>query len=205
MAAQLVAMALTVNLTQLTSVQAPGVGFYSRLRQDSSGQYLDTATNTLLPLPNTTAPNIAFTESPSGSGHWSWTKDLSTLPDGFYTIDTYEATQNIPAANSYHVFLVAGETRESVAATQVALSHNTGGPDTLSYVAPNGAPIAGATVRVYTNADWQAQALQNPLGVTVTDANGRWTSPVFVPAGNTYVIQYQLPSVYGPDTTSVTV
>lgn len=203
--ARLIAMALTVNLTQISTVQAPGIGFYSRLRQDSTGQYYDTATSTLLPLPNTTAPNIVFSESPSGSGMWSWTLDLSTLPDGFYTIDSYESTQNTPAANSYHVFLVGGETRESIAATQVAISHNTGGPDTLSYVAPNGAAIAGATVRVYTNADWTAQALQNPLGVTVTDYAGRWTSPVFVPAGNTYVIQFQLPGAYGPDTASVTV
>lgn len=85
------------------------------------------------------------------------------------------------------------------------LDHNTGGANALKYVDPNGLPIAEATVRVYTKADWDAKRYSKVVGLVKTDADGRWLSPVFVEPGNTFVVQFQLPNTWGPDTTEVVV
>lgn len=197
-------MAITFTLTQLSTTQYPAVGFYSRVKYDTSGEYYDTVDGVLKPLSNA-SPNISFSEAPAGSGHWSWTLNFSTLPTGFYTIETYEATQNISAAADAHLYIIDGETSTSQAAAQVPITHNTGGVDALRYVAPNGNPIAGATVRVYTNADWVSLSLSTPVGVTVTDSTGRWVDPIFVTSGNTYWVQFELSRSYGPDSVSVAV
>lgn len=86
-----------------------------------------------------------------------------------------------------------------------ALDHNAGGEDQLRYVDPNGEPIAEATIRVYTKDDWDARAYSRVAGLVKTGADGRWLSPVFVPPGYTYVVQFQLPNVWGPDTIEVVV
>lgn len=85
------------------------------------------------------------------------------------------------------------------------LDHNTGGVDALRYVDPNGLPIADATVRVYTREHWDARHFSQVAGLVKTDAEGRWTSPIFVPPGTTYVIQVQYPGVWGPDFAEVIV
>lgn len=85
------------------------------------------------------------------------------------------------------------------------LDHNTGGSDALRYVDPDGNPIAEATIRVYDKAKWDAKLYTQVAGLVKTDARGRWLAPVFVPPGTTYVIQFHLPNVWGPDTAEVVV
>lgn len=85
------------------------------------------------------------------------------------------------------------------------MDHNTGGASALRYVDPNGTPIAEAMVRVYTKADWDAKRYSKVVGLVKTDAQGNWVSPIFVEPGNTFVVQFQLPNTWGPDTTEVTV
>ena len=85
----------------------------------------------------------------------------------------------------------------------VKLDHNWELPDSLRYVTPGGTPIAGAQVRVYYKTDYDAGQLQQPVGVTLTDAFGRWTNPVLVLPGYSYVVQFLLPNQFGPDTAQV--
>jgi hypothetical protein len=86
----------------------------------------------------------------------------------------------------------------------VKLDHDYEQPGALRYVTPGGSPIAGAQVRVYQQTDYSAGNLANPIGVTLTDADGRWKDPIFVAPGFTYVVQFFLPQKYGPDTATVT-
>lgn len=85
------------------------------------------------------------------------------------------------------------------------LNHDTGGIDALRYVDPNGQPVAGATIRVYAKIDWDMKRYSKVVGLTKTDATGRWISPIFVTPGDTFVVRYELPNTWGPDGVEVTV
>lgn len=80
-----------------------------------------------------------------------------------------------------------------------------GGVNALQYLTPNGDPINGATVRIYTLADWTAQRYSKVVGLTKTNAAGGWVSPILVEPGNTFVVQYHLPDQWGPDTIEITI
>lgn len=79
------------------------------------------------------------------------------------------------------------------------LNHDYGLADALKYVTAGGSPITSAQVRVYYKADYDAGRLTTPVGVTETDAYGRWRNPVLVLPGFTYAIQFFKPNEYGPD------
>jgi hypothetical protein len=73
-------------------------------------------------------------------------------------------------------------------------------PGELSYVTPGGSPIENAQVRVYLKSDYAAGNLAQPIGVTTTDAGGRWRDPVLVNPGFSYVVRFEKPGEFGPDT-----
>lgn len=85
----------------------------------------------------------------------------------------------------------------------VKVDHNYLTPDSLRYVTPGGSPIVGAQIRLYLQADYVAGRLTAPMGVTSTDSYGRWTNPILTLPGNTYVIQFLQPGMYGPDTRTI--
>lgn len=85
------------------------------------------------------------------------------------------------------------------------LDHNTGGVNALQYVDTNGVGISNATIRVYKKADWDAKRINKVVAIVKTASDGTWLQPVFVEPGNTFVVHYTLPDVYGPDTVEVTV
>lgn len=196
---------VTFSLQQVSSTSAPGIGFFARVQYVSNNLYLDTSTNSLVPLSDAVTPNIVMTESPGGSGNWTWNYDFGLIPDGAYVCYSYESTQNLTAGQPQYINTVNGDLVQNIASTTVGLSANTGGINALQYTTSAGAPIVGATIRVYTQADFSALRLSTPIGVTTTDPNGLWTSPIFVQTGNTYVVQFTLPNNYGPDTATVTV
>lgn len=86
----------------------------------------------------------------------------------------------------------------------VQVDHNYLTPDNLRYMTPGGSPIVGAQIRLYLQADYVANRLTAPVGVTVTDSYGRWSNPILVLPGNTYVAQFLLSGMYGPDTRTIT-
>ncbi len=83
------------------------------------------------------------------------------------------------------------------------IDHNWDLPDSLRYVTPGGTPIADAQVRVYYKTDYDAGQLNHPVGITETDAYGRWKNPVLVLPGFSYVIRFDLPNQFGPDAVTI--
>ena len=77
--------------------------------------------------------------------------------------------------------------------------------DNLRYITAGAEGVADAQVRVYKKTDYDQGRLTLIQGQTTTDANGRWKVPVLVEAGTTYVIYFQKPHAYGPDTAEVVV
>jgi hypothetical protein len=193
-------MALTAQLKQVSTAQVSGIQFYSLIQREGTALFWDPTTSTL--VPKTGADPVMFTEDTLGN--WSWTCNLATVPDGFYTITSYERAQNVAAAEPKTVYLVAGEVATDVALLQVGLNHNFEGTDNLAYRTPDGTGIDLAYVRIYTDQDWQAQALAQPVGVTQTDGAGRWLDTIFVSPG-TYHIQFHKPKSFGPDSVQVVV
>ena len=86
----------------------------------------------------------------------------------------------------------------------VQLDHNYGLADDLRYVTAGGAPIASAQIRVYYRSEYNAGVLTSPVGVTQTDANGRWANPILVHPGYEYVVQFFKPNEFGPNIAIVT-
>lgn len=73
-------------------------------------------------------------------------------------------------------------------------------PGELSYVTPGGSPIENAQIRVYLKSNYAAGNLSSPIGVTTTDASGRWRDSVLVNPGFSYVVRFEKPGEFGPDT-----
>jgi hypothetical protein len=82
----------------------------------------------------------------------------------------------------------------------VKVDHNFRLPDDLAYQTPAGSPIENAQIRLYTKSDFDAGNLDTPLGVTTTNAFGRWITPIFVKPGFTYVAYFEKPKEWGPNT-----
>lgn len=90
----------------------------------------------------------------------------------------------------------------------VIVDQNYGGPDNLIYSAGAGCAITGATIHVFTQADFNEHGTdinrELAVGRTFTTANGRWTQSLKLDAGD-YTILYEKVGEYGPDTVNITV
>lgn len=85
------------------------------------------------------------------------------------------------------------------------LDHNWDMPDRLQYVTPGGTPIPDAQIRVYYKSEYEAGNVSNPIGITMTDAFGRWKNPILVKTGYTYKIHFFKPNEFGPDLIDVVI
>lgn len=74
----------------------------------------------------------------------------------------------------------------------------------LAYRTPGGSPISDAQIRVYRKSDYDAGLLGSPVGVTTTDADGKWREPILVVPGYEYAVRFECPNEYGPDVVYVT-
>lgn len=200
-AADLPAVVTTVVGTEATFKVSQPVGlvqgFYVTLLYIDGGQFWDETTQGLVNAGGNT--HIPLTET-NVANEWSVTRDLAGLPDGNYLISAFNSG-NVSVAVAGRLIITAGV---PMPINQIALTEHTGGTDNLAYVTSDGQPIVGASVRVYTNADWTAKQLNNPVGATTTNARGRWVSPIFCNPG-TYAVVFQLAGSYGPDAVIVTV
>lgn len=86
----------------------------------------------------------------------------------------------------------------------VKINHDYPLTDDLRYMTPGGSPIANAQIRVYKKADYDAGFLLSPVGITLTDAAGRWSTSILVEPGFEYVIQFFKPNEFGPDIARIT-
>lgn len=87
----------------------------------------------------------------------------------------------------------------------VQLNHDFPTPNALTYVSPGGTPIEAAQVRVYLKSVYATGNLSQPLGITTTDAYGRWAQPLLVLPGYTYTVRFEKTNAFGPDVTEVVV
>lgn len=76
--------------------------------------------------------------------------------------------------------------------------------DDLRYMSAGGSPIDGAQVRVYYRHDYDAGRLDTPVGVTLTNAAGRWSNSILVVPGYDYTVVFFKPGEFGPDAHNVT-
>ena len=90
-----------------------------------------------------------------------------------------------------------------------AVDHNYGGTNQLQYVDPNGNPIVGGKILVFSLDSYQ-QATELPppenwaVGSTTTVATGYWASKIWLDAGE-YVVQFSFLPIYAPVTANIIV
>ena len=81
----------------------------------------------------------------------------------------------------------------------VKINHDYPLPGDMTYMTPGGSPIENAQVRVYKKSDYDAGRLDIPVGVTQTDAGGKWKQSILVTTGYTYVARLEKPYEFGVD------
>jgi hypothetical protein len=83
----------------------------------------------------------------------------------------------------------------------VLINQDTGGADNLSYQDRRGVGIKGASIQIFTQANWNANNRGSAYVVagTTADVFGRWVANLALNAGS-YVLVYALAGSFGPDT-----
>lgn len=127
------------------------------------------------------------------------------VPYRLYRLRTIDARGTVFDDTTAAPFAANNDPATVPVANVTPVNENWGGTNALQYVTPDGVPIADATVRIYTLADWQAQRYSKVVGLTKTNSAGGWVSPILVEPGNTFVVQYHLPDQWGPDTLEITI
>lgn len=122
----------------------------------------------------------------------------------------------LPFSNSAYAIEIGGEPEERpgpilpvIGCGSVLVDHDYGGKDALAYMDATDCPVVGAAVYVFPNDIFEAAHPDFPdredaVAVTTTRANGRWTDALKLNPGD-YVILFEKPGEYGPDTIEVTV
>lgn len=121
----------------------------------------------------------------------------------------------LPFSNSVYAVEVGGETSDRVGPTLpvtgcglIPVDHDYLGPDSLVYQPLDGCPVAGASIFVIKQADFDTHGITVDralaIGGTTTRVNGRWASSVKLDPG-TYVLIFEKPGEYGPDAHVLTV
>lgn len=177
-------------------VPAPNIVAYKLLYSDTGteGPFLEKAT--ILNVP--TGPNYD-----TNTGTFFYTD--AEVPYRWYRLWTLDAYGNTFGDDTTAPFPPNNNPVDAPVSTTYALNENTHTPGNFRYVSPGGTPIADATIRVYTKLSWDTRQYNQVVGVTVTTATGDWKDPIFVTPGNTFVVHYSLPNVWGPDTVEVTI
>jgi hypothetical protein len=200
-------MAATLSFQRILQLLAqydglPGLDLFVRIKRVSDGYYLDFSTEEFSDTP--TDMDHLLTESPSTT--YTRTFDVTGWADGDYTIEYWENTDPVTSISADEtVTKTAGDPLEVLGLDQEPVNHDTGGIDNLQYTDSGTNPISAANVRVYLKSDYDAENFDNIIGHTLTNADGRWTNPIFVDRGNTYTVVFQKENEYGPDAIEVTV
>ncbi|MAG27828.1 hypothetical protein CMI47_20045 [Candidatus Pacearchaeota archaeon] len=204
--------AVVGGLLSASLTHTAGKTLFSFVKRVKDGLYWNTDTESFDLFDVSTAVEatradfrVAFAEDPAGT--YSWTLDVSAWNAGFYTLSTRElaGTTEIVAGEDSTVLVSGGEVTEGIALGEVGINHDTGGDDNLQYVEANGDGIEDAIIRLYLKADYDAGSLDVIKGVSMTNADGRWQTPVFLGVGNTYTVVFTKIGSFGPDTLEVTI
>lgn len=88
----------------------------------------------------------------------------------------------------------------------ISVDHDYGGTNALTYVTPQGAGIADASIIAYRTADYNVGNRSNSfvVGRTHTVSGGVWAHPIML-SPDTYTLIYYAAGLYGPDRRDVVV
>lgn len=75
----------------------------------------------------------------------------------------------------------------------------------MRYQTAGGLPVEAAVVRIYRKADFDQGRYDEPLAITMTNAQGNWTNPISLETGFTYTVQFAKEGLYGPDSREIVV
>jgi hypothetical protein len=180
--------------------------YYVYIRRDLDGLYYDADDGTFKAYGVLVDGTVDLVEDPDQPGVWQLTIDLTVGGEGVFTFLPRDGLTDLLLASSVdQVYLVAGSPLVDQLRDVAYLSDAFDGLDNLQFLAENGDPIEGADIRVYTKLDFDSNNLDTPIGVSVTDHNGRWVNPVPVNTGDTYTVQFFKPYQYGPVSQEVVV
>lgn len=149
---------------------------------------------------------IPFVESEPGK--YVINRSLASFLDGTYTISIYRLSEQgieLKAGLPFTMHVLNNRQDRGVLYNKIQLNHDVITNDNLRYVQPNGQPVSGAAIYVFKESEYVADKLDNTLGTTTTDPNGRWVTAIPVDAGSSYVVIFHLKGKFGPDKVTVTV
>lgn len=136
-----------------------------------------------------------LSESAQTPGLWRGTLEIPDDASGDFQLHYIDNTGMLAGHVSHAVVPVVlydGAPRVDTAQALTALSDQTPGLDLVARD-PAGLALDAVDVRVYTFADAQALAWHLPVGVTSTNAQGRWVAPVWLAPGATYTVVFSKP------------
>jgi len=180
--------------------------YYVYFRRDVDGLYYDTDDATFKTFGALVDGQIELVEDSNQPGVWALSLVLVGEDDGAYTILPRDGqTDELFTEQVAQVYLVNDMPLVSLLEDQIHLHDQYTGVDNYKLIAENGDPVEGATVRIFTKADYDANVVGNPIGLTTTDASGLWLDPIPVNPGDTYVIVFHKEGAIGPTSIEVIV
>ena len=189
---------------------APTRSLFSYIRYNGTDQYfrIDTLSLDVLDLvsdPIDIRSRFRNAYSENEPSNYTLVIDASTLPNGVYTVSTYELVGDveIEAGQDYIFRVQDGKQISGVDFGSIGMSESTGGKDNLRYIETNGTGVEGAIVTVYLSSEYVQGNTANPLGKTTTDTHGRWTTPISVDPGSNYTVVFHKRGHFGPDSLEV--
>jgi len=148
----------------------------------------------------------------NGSSDERWTVDTIQVTAALRGVPlVYQVRMGLlPFNHAVYALEVGGEpaarrgpTLPIVGCGQIVVDHDYTGTDALIYTTAAGCAVEGADVYVFTQAEFDEHgttiARTLAVGKTKTRVNGRWLQSLRLDVGD-YVILYEKPGEYGPDT-----
>jgi hypothetical protein len=135
--------------------------------------------------------------------------DTSSLAVGSYfyqlqvTLASGDVIDAIPWAPFYITLGGSASPAPPALTNTVVINENYQIPGALLYVTPGGSPICGVQIRLYYKSDYQCGNLSSPVGVTTTNAYGGFTNSLLVTTGYSYILRWEDPGRWGPNTAEV--
>jgi hypothetical protein len=158
------------------------------------------ASGTFLSLGTVSAALDANPNWDAASSRFFW-DDASGTPQSVYRVRAVGPRGEVVADSGvFQPAVVRGGGTEN----RRRLDHHHGAQDALRYATGNGVGVPDAEIRVFRAADWDAGRREVAVGVTVTDPDGRWISPLYVEPLS-YVVVFFKAGFYGPNLARVTV
>lgn len=177
------------------------------VRRDVDGLYLDADDDTFKAFAALVSGKHLMTENADVPGCWEL--EVSALDVGdtgqFTFLPHDDLTDYLVAASVESVYLVDGERLTPTDRGTAKLHTHYGGHENLKLLDENGAPIDGATIRVYSKADYDAGDVDTAIGITHTDHRGHWVDMIPVAVGTTYTVHYHKNGVIGPVSVEVVI